>query len=59
MKEFTIFGWTPKKIMIMLLIGLSVWVIQKLRSKFFHEKYNIEEYFTNTKQGCTSCGGKS
>ncbi len=59
MKEFTIFGWTPKKIMIILLIGLSVWMIQKLRSNFFHTQYNIEEYFTNTKQGCTSCGEKS
>ena len=59
MKEFTIFGWTPKKIIIMLLIGLSVWLLQKMRSGFFNSQYNIEEYFTNTKQGCTSCSGKS
>lgn len=59
MKEFTIFGWTPKKIIIMLLIGLSVWVFQKSRSYFFHTQYNIEEYFTNPTKSCTSCGEKT
>lgn len=58
-EEFTIFGWTPKKIFIMILIGLSVWLFQKMRSGFFHSQYNIEEYFTNKKQGCTACGEKS
>ena len=31
----------------MLLIGLSVWLLQKMRSGFFNSQYNIEEYFTN------------
>lgn len=51
-----IFGWTPKKIMIVLLIGLSVWILQKLRSLYFYSEHSIEEYFTNTeKKDCTAC----
>lgn len=53
-----IFGWTPKKIAIMITIGLCVLLLQKLRARFFYNNYNIEEYFVDEKKGCVTCGGK-
>jgi hypothetical protein len=54
-----IFGWTPKKIAIMITIGLCVIALQKIRSHYFYKNYNIEEYFknsTNEKKDCMTCG---
>lgn len=53
-----IFGWTPKKIAIMITIGLFVLLLQKLRARYFYNHYNIEEYFVDEKKGCVTCSGK-
>ena len=50
-KDFTIFGWTPYQIGLLIFIGFCVKLVQKYRVQYFRNTYNIHEPFYSGKGG--------